>query len=80
MPVRYLNAIMSQLVSALEVEIATLFGVPLSNTQTFTASLYGAGYSYKARLMRKKPAYVIVTIWLASAILSFLVAFAMARL
>jgi len=79
-PVRYLNAIMSQLVSALEVEIATLFGVPLSNTQTFTASLYGAGYSYKARLMRKKPAYVIVTIWLASAILSFLVAFAMARL
>ncbi|MGC8676421.1 MAG: inorganic phosphate transporter [Candidatus Micrarchaeia archaeon] len=77
---RYVNAIIAQLVSAAEVELATLLGVPLSNTQTFTASLYGAGYGYKARLMRKKPAYVIVTIWLTSAILSFLVAFAMARL
>ncbi len=78
--IRYLNALLSQAVSALEVEAATLLGVPLSNTQTFTASLYGVGYSYKARLMQRKPAYVIVSIWLASVLLSFLVAFMLAKL
>ncbi len=77
---RYLNALLSQAVSALEVEVATLLGVPLSNTQTFTASLYGIGYSYKARLMKKKPAYMIVTIWIASIILSFLLAFALTKI
>ncbi|MEM3781357.1 MAG: inorganic phosphate transporter [Candidatus Micrarchaeaceae archaeon] len=77
---RYINAAISQLVSAVEVEIATLFGVPLSNTQTFTASLYGLGYGYKARLMRKKPAYVILSIWFASAVLSFVLAFLLAKL
>ncbi|MEM3180814.1 MAG: inorganic phosphate transporter [Candidatus Micrarchaeaceae archaeon] len=79
-PLRYVNAVISQLVSAVEVEIATLFGVPLSNTQTFTASLYGAGYGYKARLMRKKPAYVILSIWFASAALSFMLAFALTKI
>ncbi len=77
---RYVNALLSQFVSAIEVEIATLFGVPLSNTQTFTASLYGIGYGYKARLMRRKPAYEILLIWFVSALLSFLLAFWMTKL
>lgn len=80
LPLRYLNALLAQLVSAIEVEIATLFGVPLSNTQTFTASLYGAGLGYKARLIRAKPAKVILGIWLTSAIASFLIGLAIARI
>ncbi|MGC8628749.1 MAG: inorganic phosphate transporter [Candidatus Micrarchaeia archaeon] len=79
-PLRYLNALLSQLVSSIEVEVATLFGVPLSNTQTFTASLYGIGYGYKARLMRRRPAYAIISVWTLSAALSFLLAFLLTKL
>ena len=77
---RYLNSIMSQAVSAIEVEVATLFGVPLSNTQTFTASLYGIGYGYKTRLMKKKPAYTILFMWVGGALLSFALSFALVSL
>jgi len=77
---RYLNSIMSQAVSAIEVEVATLFGVPLSNTQTFTASLYGIGYGYKTRLMKKKPAYTILFMWIGGALLSFALSFALVSL
>ncbi len=72
---RYLNSIVSQSLSAFFVELATLVGVPLSNTQTFTASIYGAGLSYKGRLMSKSPAISIVLTWVLGAALSFILSF-----
>lgn len=74
-PIRYLNALVSQSISVLMVEFATVFGIPLSNTQTLTSSIYGAGLSYKTRLILKKPAISIVTTWILTAIISLVVAY-----
>lgn len=72
---RYLNSVVSQSLSAFFVELATIVGIPLSNTQTFTASIYGAGLSYKGRLMSRSPAISIVFTWVLGALLSFALAF-----
>ncbi len=77
-PFRYLNSITSQLSSAVLVEIATLFGIPMSNTQAFTTSIYGAGLSYKNRLLIKKPAIDIARGWIYMIIVSFIISFALA--
>ena len=74
-PIRYLNALVSQSISVLMVESATLFGIPLSNTQTLTSGIYGAGVSYKTRLILKKPAISIVATWILTAIISLVVAY-----
>ncbi len=62
--IRYLNSLNSQFASTLIVEIATLFGIPLSNTQIFTTSIYGAGLSYRNRIIKKKPAKEIIYVWI----------------
>ncbi len=74
-PIRYANALVSQSVSVLLVEFATLFGIPLSNTQTLTAGIYGAGMSYKFRLIMKKPAISIISTWILTAFVSFIVGY-----
>ena len=76
-PFRYLNSITSQLSSAIIVEFATLFGIPMSNTQAFTMSIYGAGLSYKNRLLIKKPVFDIIRAWIYMIIVSFVAAFAL---
>ncbi len=76
-PFRYLNSITSQLGSAIIVEVATLFGIPMSNTQAFTMSVYGAGLSYKNRLLIKKPAIDIAKAWFYMIVVSFVMAFAL---
>ncbi len=77
-PLRYANALVSQASSIILVEIATLFGIPLSNTQTFTAGVYGVGLSYRNRLMRVKPAATILSTWILTAAASFLLGYAIA--
>ncbi len=74
-PLRYANAVVTQFVSVLLVEIATFFGVPLSNTQTLTSGIYGAGSSYKTKLILKKPLFTIVFTWIFTAVISFLCAY-----
>ncbi|MGC8662564.1 MAG: inorganic phosphate transporter [Candidatus Micrarchaeia archaeon] len=74
-PLRYINAINSQFVSVTLVEIATLFAIPLSNTQTFIASLYGSGLSYRNRILLKKPLKSIAFIWIGGAITSLALAY-----
>ena len=69
-PVRYANALVSQSISIFLVELATLFSIPLSNTQTLTSGLYGTGLSYKTRLIMRKPALSIILTWVLTAILS----------
>ena len=81
LPLRYMNALVSQATSIAIVELATLFSIPASNTQTFTASLYGAGLSYGTRIIRKRPLAIIIASWIgtagASFILGFLISLAM---
>jgi PiT family inorganic phosphate transporter len=77
---RYLNSINSQFVSVILVELATFFGIPLSNTQTFIASVYGTGLSYKNRIILKKPAVTIILTWIVGAVISLLFSYAIAAL
>ncbi len=65
---RYTNAFSALLVSSMLVEAATFFGIPLSNTQTLTSSVFGTGISYKFRAIYLKPFILIVVTWFASPI------------
>jgi PiT family inorganic phosphate transporter len=80
LPLRYLNALVSQAMSVAIVQVATMFSIPASNTQTFTASLYGAGLSYKTRLLRKRPAITIIAAWISTALVSFALGFLLIKL
>ncbi len=80
LPMRYINAIATQLTSVIFVEVATLVSLPLSNTQTFTAGLYGTALTYKTRLLLRKPAMLILATWSATAILGFSCSYLFARL
>ncbi len=77
---RYANALVSQLVAAAFVELATLLSIPLSNTQMLTTTIYGTGMSYKEKLLSKKPAVQIAYIWIITAIFSVAVAYAASRI
>ena len=68
---RYTNALSTLVVSTVIVEFATLFSIPLSNTQAMSTALLGAGLSYKTRLLTLKPFLVVVLGWLLAAVLSF---------
>jgi inorganic phosphate transporter, PiT family len=68
---RYPNTTVSLLASTVLVEIATVFNIPLSNTQTLSAAVFGAGISYKSRLMSLKPFLTIVIGWIVAPLLSF---------
>ncbi|MGC8776871.1 MAG: inorganic phosphate transporter [Candidatus Micrarchaeia archaeon] len=75
---RYINAVNSQLVSIILVELATLFGVPLSNSQTYIASIYGSGLSYKNRILLKGPIKSIAITWIGGALASFALSYVFA--
>lgn len=69
---RYTNAFSSLFVSSILVEAATLFGVPLSNTQTLTSSVFGTGISYKVKTIYLRPFVLIVATWIISPLAGFL--------
>lgn len=68
---RYTNAFSSLLVSSALVEIATFFGVPLSNTQTLTSSVFGTGISYRFKAIYLRPFMTIVLTWAISPLAGF---------
>ena len=70
LPLRYINAIVSQAISVGFAEGATVAGVPLSNTPTFTASIYGTGLAYKTSLFIKKTRNIFLMTWIATAFVS----------
>ncbi|MEM0139427.1 MAG: inorganic phosphate transporter [Ferroplasma sp.] len=72
---RYSNALVSLVVSSLLVEIATLFAVPLSNTQTLTSSVFGVGISYKYRAIYMKPFFIIIITWIISPGVGFILGY-----
>ena len=79
-PIRYLNALVSQALSSVLVEIATLASLPFSNTQAFTASLYGVALSYRTKLLLKQTAIVIILAWIANALLSLVLGYLIVRI
>lgn len=72
---RYSNALVSLVVSSALVEIATLFAVPLSNTQTLTSSVFGVGISYKYKAIYMKPFLIIILTWVLSPSLGFVLGY-----
>ena len=63
---RYSNAFVSLLVSTALVEIATIFGLPLSSTQTMTSSVFGSGLSYRMKFLEARAFYITVVMWILS--------------
>lgn len=61
---RYLSALTSLVVSSVMVEAATLFSLPLSNTQTLTSAIFGHGLSFKVRAMYSRPYLLVVLTWI----------------
>ncbi len=70
---RYPNAMTTLLTSAVLVEAATIFNIPLSNTQALTAAVLGAGISYKSKLVSLKPFLVTAITWIIAPLLSFVI-------
>ena len=72
---RYSNATVALAASTILVEIAAILNIPLSNTQTTTAAVFGAGISYKSKFLSLKPYINIVLSWIAAPLLSFIIGY-----
>lgn len=70
---RYSNAVVTLATSTILVEIAAFLSIPLSNTQTTAAAVFGTGLSYKSKFMSLKPFLVIVSGWVVAPLISFLI-------
>jgi PiT family inorganic phosphate transporter len=68
---RYPNAMSTLLVSAILVESATIFNIPLSNTQALSSAVFGASISYKSKFVSLKPFLVTVLSWIIAPLLSY---------
>ncbi|MHB8360533.1 MAG: inorganic phosphate transporter [Thermoplasmataceae archaeon] len=74
---RYVSAFVSLLVSALLVESATFFSIPLASTQTLTSSILGSGISYKIKAIFLKPFLLVVAMWIVSPLVGLLLGYAL---
>jgi PiT family inorganic phosphate transporter len=68
---RYPNATASLATSTVLVEAATLFNIPLSNTQALASAVFGTGISYKSKFVSIKPFLITVLSWVIAPVLSF---------
>ncbi|MGC8995522.1 MAG: inorganic phosphate transporter [Thermoplasmata archaeon] len=72
---RYSTGLISSIISSILVEIATIFGIPLSNTQTMTLGIVGSGYALKTKIFNLKPLKKIFVVWIISPLLGILFGF-----
>ena len=72
---RYSNATVALAASTILVETAAILNIPLSNTQTTTAAVFGAGVSYKTKFLSLKPYVTIVAGWIIAPLLSFTIGY-----
>jgi len=68
---RYVNATATLVTDTILVEAATLFNIPLSNTQTTASAVFGTGISYRNKFVSLKPFLTIVAGWVVAPLLSF---------
>ncbi|MCL5419596.1 MAG: inorganic phosphate transporter [Candidatus Marsarchaeota archaeon] len=80
LPIRYMNAVVVQSVSVALVELATAFSIPFSNTQAFTAGLYGTGAAYGTKLLPAKPLIIILLTWIFTAIMGLTLGYLLAAI
>ncbi len=72
---RYSNATVALTASTVIVEAAAILNIPLSNTQTTTAAVFGAGFSYKTKVLSLKPYLKIMMGWIVAPVLSFAIGY-----
>ncbi|MCL2359075.1 inorganic phosphate transporter [Candidatus Bathycorpusculum sp.] len=77
---RYSNATVALAASSIIVEAAALLNIPLSNTQTTTAAVFGAGISYKAKFLSLRPYLIIFLGWIMAPVLSFCIGYLLFQL
>ncbi len=70
---RYANAAVTLITSTVLVEVATIFNIPLSITQTTSTAVFGTGLSYKTKLVSTKPFLKVAAGWLIAPLLSFVI-------
>jgi inorganic phosphate transporter, PiT family len=68
---RYANATVTLLTSTILVELATVFNIPLSITQTTSTAVFGTGVSYRTKFVSVKPFLKIAAGWVIAPLLSF---------
>jgi PiT family inorganic phosphate transporter len=69
---RYTDAFATMITDTVLVELATLFNIPLSNTQTAASAAFGTGISYRSKFVSLRPFLIIVAGWIVAPIISFL--------
>lgn len=68
---RYANAAVTLVTSTILMEVATVFNIPLSITQTTSTAVFGTGISYKTKFVTTKPFLKVVVGWIVAPLLSF---------
>jgi inorganic phosphate transporter, PiT family len=68
---RYANATVTLLTSTILVELATVFNIPLSITQTTSTAVFGTGVSYRTKFVSARPFLKVVAGWVIAPLLSF---------
>ncbi|HYY91877.1 MAG TPA: anion permease [Candidatus Dormibacteraeota bacterium] len=72
---RYPNAFYAQLVGSATVELANQLAVPLSITETVSSGIIGSGLARRMRVLNVHNIFLIVSSWVLSPIVGFLLAF-----
>jgi len=68
---RYTDAFATMITDTILVELATLFNIPLSNTQTTASAAFGTGIGYRSKFVSLRPFFIIVAGWIAAPLISF---------
>lgn len=66
------NALVALITTTILVESATLFSIPLSDTQVLSAGVFGTALSYRHKYISAWPFTVIVVGWIIAPLISFL--------
>lgn len=77
---RYPNAFFSQLIGSATVELANQLGVPLSITETVSSGIIGSGLARPMRMMNARNVFLIISSWIISPVVGFLLAYALTRI
>ncbi|HYY90875.1 MAG TPA: anion permease [Candidatus Dormibacteraeota bacterium] len=76
---RYPNAFYAQLVGSATVELANQFAVPLSITETVSSGIIGSGLARRMRVLNVHNIFLIISSWVLSPIIGFLLAFILVK-
>jgi PiT family inorganic phosphate transporter len=69
----YADATATLVTSTFLLEVAILFNIPLSITQTTSTAVFGIGVSHKTKFVTTKPYLKVVAAWIIVPLLSFTV-------